>query len=173
MSLAYAKYLDQHRSAVIRGFQWLRDNLPEVVTGLDGDNILYDHDISKFESDEYVAYDAYFYGNEKTDRVVEEFNKAWLTHIHRNPHHWQHWILNNDEPSEGVVCLDMDYKYIIEMICDWWSFSWVKGDLNEMFEWYEGRKNYIKLSDKTRKTVEDILKKIKIRKEKMEADDGC
>ena len=22
----------------------------------------------------------------------------------------------------------MPYPYIIEMICDWWTFSWIKGD---------------------------------------------
>ena len=43
------------------------------------------------------------------------------------------------------------------MICDWWSFSWQKGDLGEIFNWYDEHSDYIKLSPKTRKTVEDIL----------------
>ena len=62
----------------------------------------------------------------------------------------------------------MPYNYIVEMICDWWSFSWNSGDLYEIFNWYNEHKNYIKLSDKTRKTVEDILSKIK---EKLEGND--
>lgn len=55
----------------------------------------------------------------------------------------------------------MPHNYIIEMICDWWAFSWAKGNLYEIFSWYDAHKHYMKLSDKTRKTVEDILEKIK------------
>ena len=55
----------------------------------------------------------------------------------------------------------MPYNYIIEMICDWWAFSWNSGNLNEIFDWYDEHKNYMKLSDATRKTVENILSKIK------------
>ena len=55
----------------------------------------------------------------------------------------------------------MPDNYIFEMIYDWWSFSWAKSNLYEIFDWYNERKNYIKLSDKTRKKVEDILEKMK------------
>ena len=119
------------------------------------------HDASKSTPDEYDAYDAYFYGNNKSYAVVKAFNYAWLHHIHSNPHHWQFWILINDDPDEGMVIMDMPYNYIIEMICDWWAFSWASGNLDEIFNWYDQHKDYIKLSDQTRKTVEDILSKIK------------
>lgn len=118
------------------------------------------HDISKYSPDEYTPYDNYFYG-EKSSTATIALNRAWLIHIHRNPHHWQHWVLINDDPNEGEIILDIPYNYIIEMICDWWAFSWNKGNLNEIFDWYEEHKNYMKLSDKTRKTVEDIMYKIK------------
>ncbi len=107
--------------------------------------------------DEYEAYDAYFYGGNRSHAIVEAFNRAWLLHIHRNPHHWQHWVLINDDPDEGEVLLEMPYNYIIEMICDWWAFSWEKGDLSEIFSWYDDHQAYIKLHPKTRATVEDIL----------------
>ena len=55
----------------------------------------------------------------------------------------------------------MPYKYIIEMICDWWAFSWNKGNLYEIFDWYNERKDYIKLHERSRKTVEKILGMIK------------
>lgn len=98
--------------------------------------------------------------------MVQDFNYAWLNHIHRNPHHWQHWILLNDEPNEGEIILDIPYHYILEMICDWWAFSWAKGDLTEIFNWYDQHKSYMKLSEKTRKTVEDILWKIRLELQK-------
>ena len=47
------------------------------------------------------------------------------------------------------------------MICDWWSFSWTKGNLFEIFEWYDSHKNYMMLSEKTRRFVESYLEKIK------------
>lgn len=162
MSLRYDEYLANHKSNVEAGFHWLQKNLPEVTEGSGAEhNIRFAHDQSKMTDDEYEAYDAYFYGGNRSFTVVENFRKAWLLHIHRNPHHWQHWVLINDDPKEGEIILDMPYCYILEMICDWWSFSWSKGVLTEIFDWYDKRKNYIKLSPTTRTKVEDILSKIK------------
>lgn len=165
MSYEYDQYLQQHRNNVKRGFEWLLTNLPTVLIGQPDASwqIVFDHDSSKNNDDEYSAYDAYFYGNNRSYEVTEEFKRAWLIHIHRNPHHWQYWVFNNDNPNEGEVILDMPYNYIIEMICDWWSFSWQKGDLGEIFNWYDEHSDYIKLSPKTRKTVEDILEQMRNR----------
>ena len=57
----------------------------------------------------------------------------------------------------------MPYCYILEMICDWWSFSWSQGKLDEIFNWYDEHSKYMKLAPDTRKTVEDILDKIKVK----------
>ena len=92
---------------------------------------------------------------------MNDFKYAWLRHIHNNPHHWQYWILHNDDPGEGKVILEMPYNYIIEMVCDWWAFSWAKGDLTEIFNWYDQHKNYMELGEKTRKQIEIILSAIK------------
>lgn len=164
MSKQYDEYLLQHRQAVGAAYDWIRDNLPELVLDECGVLELYikrHHDESKDDVEEYDAYDAYFYGGGRSEEVMENFNYAWLRHIHNNPHHWQHWVLINGDEEIGTIVLDMPYQYIIEMICDWWSFSFRIGDLYEIFSWYDEHKNHIKLSDKTRKTVEDILDKIK------------
>lgn len=163
ISSQYDSYLEQHKANVKKGFEWIREHIPDILQ-LDFDyewQICLNHDHSKTEPDEYEAYDAYFYGGNRSFDVVQNFNKAWLLHIHRNPHHWQHWVLINDEPNEGEIVIQMPINYIVEMICDWWAFSWNKGDLTEMFSWYEERKNYIKMHKNTRKTVEDIFAKIK------------
>ena len=162
MSAQYDQYLHTHKANVAKGFAWIRENLPELIKNVENLEwlICFNHDASKTEQDEYEAYDAYFYGGNRSYAVVQEFNKAWLKHIHRNPHHWQHWVLINDEAKEGEVVIEMPYEYIIEMICDWWSFSWSKGDLTEIFKWYADHKN-IKLHPKTRATVDVILGKIK------------
>ena len=163
MSFQYDQYLARHRANVKRGFDWLSENLPDVVEGASEAGWLtgFAHDQSKNETDEYEAYDAYFYSNNRSYEVVQNYRKAWLLHIHRNPHHWQHWVLINDDPEEGEIILEMPYEYIIEMICDWWAFSWQKESLSEIFNWYGEHSKYMKLAPRTRETVDDILDKIK------------
>lgn len=171
MSVQYDNYLTEHKENVAKGFRWLQENIPEVIEDGFEWQICFNHDASKTDPEEYDAYDAYFYGNNRSYAVVQNFNKAWLRHIHNNPHHWQHWILINDEPKEGMVVIDMPYIYVVEMICDWWSFSWKKGDFNEIFGWYEDRKDYIKLSANTRRSVEYILGKMKDKLEEKDIDE--
>lgn len=120
MSAQYDLYLQQHRANVYKGFEWIRENLPELLVNEDGAGwqTEFAHDASKNEKDEYEAYDAYFYGGNRSYKVMENYRRAWLLHLHRNPHHWQHWVLINDDPKEGEIALDMPYNYILEMICE-------------------------------------------------------
>ena len=162
MSYQYDQYLEQHKANVEAGFRWLQKNLPEITEGSGAEhNIIFAHDQSKVESDEYEAYDAYFYGRNRSYAVVEAYRMAWLIHIHRNPHHWQYWVLINDDPEEGEIILEMPYHYIIEMICDWWSFSWSKDNLTEIFGWYEEHKSHMKLHPNKKRRIEDILNRIR------------
>ena len=171
MSVQYDNYLTEHKENVAKGFRWLQENISEVIEDGFEWQICFNHDASKTDPEEYDAYDAYFYGNNRSYEVVQNFKKAWLRHIHNNPHHWQHWILINDEPKEGMVVIDMPYIYVVEMICDWWAFSWKKGNLNEIFGWYEDRKDYMKLSANTRRSVEYILGKMKDKLEEKDIDE--
>lgn len=176
----YEEYLTVHIGNVKRGYEWLKENLPEVVsednyieeTAYYGelDEIIDQHDKSKYTKIpdvenyyelkcEYDAYADYFYGDEQTPEVKEAFNRAWLAHIHANPHHWQHWMLQNDE--DGLILLDMPYVFCVECVCDWWSFSWKSDNLYEIFDWYEKNKTGILLSDKTRKIIEHILDELR------------
>ena len=170
MSEQYDRYLEEHRANVKKGYDWIKENLPYAIRpGMDLDwHMEFGHDQSKNEPDEYEAYDAYFYGRNRSYKVVQDFRKAFLLHINRNPHHWQHWILINDDPNEEEIAMDMPYEYILEMVCDWWSSSWAKGDLNEIFNWWEEHEKYIKISVKTRQTVVDILSSIKIKLKEMD-----
>ena len=165
MSREYDIYLQNHKDNVRKGYEWIKVNLPELLNGLtidDLDKQILNHDASKSEIDEYIAYDRYFYGNNRSYAVMNDFNYAWLFHIHRNPHHWQYWVLINDNPNEGEIILDMPANYILEMICDWWAFSWNQGNLTEIFNWYNDHKDYMKLSKQTRIIVEDILDMISV-----------
>lgn len=158
MSRKYDEYLIDHIGGVKSAFSWLCDHFQDISEKMGVHrNIIDEHDNSKYSSEEYDAYDRYFYGS-RSNKVVEDFNYAWLHHILRNPHHWQYWVLqHDDEPEEA---LEMPYWYVVEMICDWWSFSWKSGNLGEIFDWYEKHKD-MKLHKNTRKLVEDILGRMK------------
>ena len=161
MLTKYYEYLESHIKGVKKAFEWLLENIPSICDEYDADelqDLIRSHDRSKYQDAELYAYANYFYG-EKTAEVKKDFDYAWLHHQHNNPHHWQHWLLQNDE--DGLKILEMPQQYLIEMICDWWAFSWVKGDLFEIFNWYEQNKKKIKLHETSRKFVEDTLDKIK------------
>lgn len=160
MSKEYDQYLQEHISNVQKAYQWLVKRFGQEY-GLKDYNVS-THDKSKYSNEEYQAYDNYFYGK-KTSEVNEEFNKAWLHHIHNNPHHWQHWVLLEDDPelNTNYICIEMPIKYVFEMIADWWSFSWKKNNLYEIFDWYDQHKKTMKLNSSTRKVVEKILDGIK------------
>lgn len=162
MSYQYNDYLNKHKAAVSMAYQWIMDNLIDLIPLGTDVNIL-GHDSSKYSAEEYNAYDAYFYGNNKSHAVVTEFDKAWLHHIHNNPHHWQYWVLLKDDPETGedYICIEMPLGYVIEMICDWWSFSFSKGNLREIFDWYDQHKSTMKLHPETRNTVELFLERIR------------
>lgn len=167
MSDKYNDYLSDHVSNVQKAAKWLFDH---DIVDLDTFKIVMrhvqEHDASKFFAPEYEAYDDYFYGGMKTEDIQDAFDYAWLHHIHNNPHHWQYWVLNEDE---GVTKpLDMPEEYIIEMIADWWSFSFRNSDLTEIFNWYAEHDKKMLLSVNTRKRVDDILDAIERELEKAE-----
>lgn len=156
----YTKYILEHKYNVKKAFDWLLNNLADEINFGDIDkvkNLIDQHDLSKWSVEEFEPYALYF--NVDKNKYKEDFDKAWNHHQKCNPHHWQYWVLVNDE--EGTKALDMPQEYIIEMICDWWSFSHKQNKLAEIFSWYEKQKSNQILSDKTKKEVEFILSKIK------------
>lgn len=168
MSKAYDEYLSKHIGSVLNAANWMLRNL-NVFDGMTDEearafrNAVSNHDRSKYCEAEYGAYDAYFYGEKNEDA----FNRAWLHHIHNNPHHWQHWLLMNDDGKyrdpDKVIALEMPKAYALEMVADWWSFSWCSGNLEEVFAWYEEHRDSIILHPDTREFVESVLDEIRER----------
>lgn len=156
----YDEYLRKHLANVKLAFTWLTINLDSLFkdfpSGVVYNNII-QHDGSKFWEEEYDAYCEYFYGDKK--RAKEDFDRAWLHHIHHNPHHWQYWLLHQDDG--GMKPLEMPFECVVEMVCDHWAFSFAKENLYEIFDWYEKNKSKMVLHENTRKLYEDILDQIK------------
>ena len=116
------------------------------------------HDWSKFLLDELIPYADYFYGGDRRkDRFYSpeqgpyKFNVAWMKHQHRNPHHWQHWVLQNDDGTK--LALEMPKKYAKEMICDWIGAGQAQG-FNDTASWYLKNKDKMILANSTRLFVE-------------------
>jgi len=117
------------------------------------------HDLSKFLPSEWSPYAWSFNGPWKyRDRprwLVEAFDRAWLLHQHRNPHHWQFWMLQNDK--DGFRLLPMPLVYILEMVADWRGAGRAQGHGDDLIPWYEKNKDKIMLNEHTRYTVEVLI----------------
>ncbi len=130
------------------------------------------HDISKLLPDEFFPYASHFYGRDSkkyqderkrqggyykpTDTGDAAFDYAWLLHQKRNKHHWQWWILPEDEGK--IKVLEMPEKYRLEMFCDWVGAGKAQGYSNNTREWYLKHKDKMQLDPKTRQWVEERLR---------------
>ena len=117
------------------------------------------HDWTKFLPDEFLPYMNHFnrgltgVGYEGFDRA---YDLAWLKHIHRNKHHWQHWILQTD--TEGVKTIRIPERYVREMIADWRGVGVALGKgRDNATKWYQENKDTLSLHPDTRSRVEVLL----------------
>jgi hypothetical protein len=156
----YKQYIIEHKERVKQYADWLKENLPELFNepGLeDFDELIEEHDDSKFSEPEFEPYAQKFYGKQDINGKPLEYIPGW-------DEAWQHHWLNNEHHPEYWNGNDMPYIYILEMICDWGSFGIQKGDYKELIDYYNTKakddeeKN---LSDNTKKILEEILSKIK------------
>jgi hypothetical protein len=109
------------------------------------------HDLSKFHPAEWIPYLHSFYGDEvegdEKKLRREAFDKAWLRHIHRNPHHWQHWVLQEDSCGASRP-LPIPDVYLREMLADWRAMGHVQGS-KPLKQWYENARKIMKLEPRT------------------------
>lgn len=112
------------------------------------------HDLSKLLPSEWGPYVNNFYGKAVTESI--EFKTAWLHHQHRNPHHWQYWLIKED--NGPLYPLPMPDKYIKEMVADWRSASRANKGFDDTINWYEANKHKMILEEETRHRVEALLK---------------
>lgn len=125
------------------------------------------HDLSKLLPSEFFPYAHYFYLSKTprrdktgyykpTDTGDAKFDWAWLQHIHRNRHHWQHYCLIEDDTGQAKA-LPMPERYIREMVCDWSGAGKAQHNTAKTIEWYLEHKNKMILHPDSRERVEDLL----------------
>lgn len=162
-----SKYNDYLKNHIINVKRTFSDILYEVIsteTDLTAEEIaniqnqINQHDKSKYSDEEYYAYLDWFYPVNGQPLNRSEFDLAWCHHQHVNKHHYQYWILTRDSGEQ--IPLDMDIPSIIELLCDWHSFS--KDDpKSTAYAWYQDNKDKMVLSDNTRKTIEFYIQYLK------------
>lgn len=122
------------------------------------------HDWSKFRPSEWRAYARYFYGTSlpPTKDEAANFQRAWLAHLHRNPHHWQHWILHTDGGKTLVLTPPADV--VLEMVADWVGAGMkilkrpsLVQCVAETLEWYGTNRLAMQLRERPRTLVEETL----------------
>ena len=143
---AYLKYLVRHKWWVFIGCRRMKVPFLRALT----------HDWSKFLPSEWFPYVASFYGPQpRTQEVKTAFDRAWLHHIHFNPHHWQHWILREDDGDTKV--LQIPETYVREMVADWYGAGKAISGKNDVLAWYAKNREKIVLHDSTRHLTEYLL----------------
>ena len=156
----YKNYIEEHKERVKKFSIWLKRNLPELFEqpGLDDfDEVIQEHDDSKYTEEEFEPYAQKFYKQDEYGKPLEYipgWDEAWKHHWMNNPHHPEYWLGE-----------DMPYIYILEMLCDWGSFGIAKGDITELVDFYYSQAKDDKeknLSENTKKIIEDILNKIEL-----------
>ena len=176
---SYNEYLKIHITNVNRAYQWMNDTgiLSDIFDDdaiIKASELVKVHDASKYDEPEYEAYRQYFnpmpneivsfndaYKNREGKGDRAKFNIGWLHHEHNNPHHWEYWVqLDEDHPGQ-VISTEMLDEYIIEMLCDWLSFSITKNDPNDIYTWYDSHKDSILIHDNVRNKVELVLNKLR------------
>lgn len=143
----YFKYIMRHKWFVMISSQKIGASMWQALI----------HDASKFLPSEWIPYANTFYKSDGSKQYDETpaFNVAWLKHQHRNPHHWQHWILRMD--SGNTVAQEIPMRYVLEMIADWMGAGRAITGKWESAEWYANNRDKIVLHDKTRKIVDGII----------------
>lgn len=146
----YVKYLALHKWFVFLAGRKVGVSLWQLLI----------HDWSKLLPSEWLPYAIWFSGEPHKDGDELAFNRAWLLHQNRNPHHWQFWLLTYDRGDTEV--LEMPDKYVREMVADWAGAGRAITGKWEPGTWYLKNRDKMKLHPKTRAKVEFYLHYIEI-----------
>lgn len=114
------------------------------------------HDWSKFTSAEWGPYVRKFYDPDRAR--PDEFERAWLHHQHRNPHHWQHWLLRED--SGTIKLLPMPDSLVREMVADWMGAGRAITGRWDVGSWWEGNRDRIRLHSEVEQLIVRLIDEV-------------
>lgn len=142
----YLKYIIRHKYRVAK--QCFRQG--EYLRGIT-------HDWTKFLPDEFFPFRDYFY-LETSATSESAFTKAWLKHQHRNDHHWQYWVLLEDDQPKPVR-LGMSDPAMRELAADWISMG---GSATAVSQWVGEHEHILReyMSSDTWNRVKELLAQV-------------
>jgi hypothetical protein len=140
--LRYASYVARHKWFVLQAGLETGAPLWRLVI----------HDWSKMTPAEWRPYAEYFYTDNGSQAA---FDRAWLHHQHRNPHHWQHWVLREDDGDTNA--LPMPGPLVREMAADWMGAGRAITGRWAVMEWYRANREKMILHPETRALVEALI----------------
>lgn len=136
------------------------------------------HDVSKLRPSELFSYAAYFYTKVESvecgraralfglpelappgTMIKDHFNVSWLKHQRRNDHHWQYWLLKEDDGGDALP-LSMPVPAVLEMVADWLGAGRAITGKWDAQGWYAKNKQNIVLRGETRELVERALSSV-------------
>ncbi len=159
---SYCDYVEEHLRNVGKAWMILQDACPhEKQVWNDCDfwtthAMIEEHDLSKMEAVEFVAYADWFFGEFGKDydadadggkgehaheAAMAAFDAAWAHHKAENPHHWQNWT----QPDKAVSFPGELSCHVFCMVADWMAMGMKFGDTAE--EYYEREKAKIDLPE--------------------------
>lgn len=165
-SKKYTEYLNTHIENVKKAFN---DNIDIFMTHFSKNDVdlarenIKSHDKSKFSLEEFDGYLDKFYPS-KYYRISDEtaininYDMAWLHHYTHNLHHPEYWVFidSNPKTEPSLRLMEMSPEYLIEMICDWESFSYTgKGTAYEFYHKVDRKEGLLHPS--TRRKLEEVL----------------
>ena len=109
-----------------------------------------------------------FRAGQLRDQIDDAFNRAWLKHQHRNPHHWQHWLLAEDNPSKRLETpqtsgqqrafpLRMPEHFVREMVADWAGAGRAIAGTWELAAWWSKNRQNVILHPDTLQLVNELI----------------
>lgn len=144
------EWIDKYEKSLSDHLKYYRE--AAIDLGVDPELIKI-HDESKGTIEEAPWYVRRFGGGIKE----EEFEVAWLHHIHNNPHHWEHWIVPGGNDNEKGVILRMPDEYVLEMVADWMGSSKAYTGSYKMKKWLEDNLHRVRLHEKSARYLQKIL----------------
>ena len=150
-NISYLKYLVRHKWFVFVAGTKTGCSLWRLIV----------HDLSKLLPFEWSAYAHAFYKEDGSSHYApgHDFDEAWLYHQHRNKHHWQYWLLQED--SGAIKRITMPRKYIKEMVADWFGASKAyEGQYPKSLRewgWFNNNFSEIVVHEKTKEQIMSIL----------------
>lgn len=109
------------------------------------------HDWSKFLPSEFVPYTRHFFVWPNEPETYDDYRRAFALHCARNPHHWEHWIVND-------VARQMPVEYVLEMLSDWDAAGLCKTGSINTHAWYANNRGGMTLHPDTRQFIQQELK---------------